>query len=399
VDLTAEEIVTGVREYGTLSAYARKTDVNRQTLDARVTALDIRDQVRAVTNLRRTTAPAAGTVGTPVSREEILTKELAEARHALTLARDEDVRDARVQGALEASIERVVPTYKPKARVAHSATEAHTLALLFSDCHASEVVSPVETVGLNQYDWSIMQKRLQRLAEGVRSHRDHYGAKSRALRIFSLGDQVSGVIHEELAQTNEMCFSDSVVRFGEECADWINEEFGDEFDTIDIDWIVGNHPRLAKKDRHKVAFDNGDYIAGCIARNRLRGCPNITVNVPKANKAIVQVCGRTIYLTHGNGVRSSMAGVPWGGITRHADRLGKLFGLADIHIDHVMGGHWHNPQIAEDFSILVNGSLKGVDEYGMDEYGNGVPPVQLLAAFHPKWGITGVHKIDCLEVK
>lgn len=90
-----------------------------------------------------------------------------------------------------------------------------------------------------------------------------------------------------------------------------------------------------------------------------------------------------------------MVGVPWGGIMRQTERLRALFDLVDEKPDHVFCGHWHNPQIAEDFSILVNGSVKGIDEYGIDQHGGGKPPVQLLAAFHPKWGITGVHKIDC----
>ena len=332
-----------------------------------------------------------------VSREEVLEQELREARKALASARVEDIREARVLQTLERSIARVVPSYTPSVRKASTdGVEAHTLCLLWSDCHASEVVSPVETLGLNEYNWDIMMARLRKLAEGVRSHRDHYGAKSRKLHIAGLGDMLSGVIHEELAETNDTAFTDSMVRFGEEGAEWISQEFGSEFDEIVVDWVVGNHPRRSKKDRHKVGYDNGDYVAGSIIRIALAGSKNIRVNVPKANKTIADICGRKVLLAHGNGVRTTMVGVPWGGIIRHTDKLTKLFDLANVHVDHVFGGHWHNPQIAENFSILINGSVKGIDEYGLDEYGSGQPPVQLLAAFHPKWGLTGVHRIDCV---
>jgi predicted phosphodiesterase len=334
--------------------------------------------------------------GSAVSREEILEQELAEARKALTSARAEDVREARVLQAIEHGIAVLKPasTRRRPASATH-AGEAHTLSLLWSDTHAGETVSLVETNGVNEYNWQIMFERLRNVAHGVRSHRDHYGVKARKLHIASLGDMLTGVIHQELAETNDVPFADSMVQFGVEAGDWIAEEFADEFEEITIDCVVGNHPRFSQKPRNKVSYDNGDYVVGHFIRQRLRGYRHITVNVPKSDRAVVDICGKTVLLAHGDGVRTTMVGVPWGGIIRHTERLAALFALSDVHVDHVFGGHWHNPQIAENFGILINGSVKGPDEYGMKKYGSGAPPVQLLAAFHPKWGITGVHKIDC----
>lgn len=383
-------VVAGIAQHGSKAAYARALGVSATALKDHIDRHGIVPQQAAQ-------PLTAASVGEPVSREEMLEQQLVEARKALLQARAEDVREARVLEVLEGSISRVVPTYKPRPRRTSVDHEAHTLCLLWSDCHASEVVSLTETLGLNEYNWPIMMERLRRLAEGVRSHRDHYGAKARKLVIASLGDQLTGVIHEELRDTNDTTFSDSMVRFGEEGAQWISQEFGDVFEEIEVHVIPGNHPRFSQKPRHKLSYDNGDYVAGHIMRIALAGHPNIRVNVPRASKAIIDICGRKVLLLHGDGVRSTMVGVPWGGIIRHSERLVKLFDLADVEVQHVFGGHWHNPQVAEDFSILINGSIKGVDEYGIDKFAGGKPPVQLLAAFHPRHGITGVHKIDCRE--
>lgn len=386
-----DEIVAGVRVAGSVTAYARQLGVSRATLASHVNRRNLNEAVKVRERLR---APAHS-LGEPVSREEVLQQRVAELEKELARARAEDVREERVLKALETSLSRVVPNYRKASDPLLSSRGPHTLALLWSDCHASEVVSPTETLGLNEYNWGIMMNRLRKLAVGVRSHRDHYGAKARKLVICSLGDQLTGVIHEELALTNDTSFADSMVRFGEEGAQWIAEEFGSEFDEIEVHVVPGNHPRFSQKPRHKLAYDNADMVAGHIMRIALQNVPNVRVNVPRANKAIIEICRRKVLLLHGEGVRSTMVGVPWGGIMRQTERLRALFDLVDEKPDHVFCGHWHNPQIAEDFSILVNGSVKGIDEYGIDQHGGGKPPVQLLAAFHPKWGITGVHKIDC----
>jgi hypothetical protein len=265
---------------------------------------------------------------------------------------------------------------------------------MFSDAHAGEVVSPIETNGLNEYNWQVMLERFRRLADAVRSHRDHYGVAARHLKIYSLGDGLSGNIHEELKETNEFPFAECIVRFGEDVGSWISTEFASEFETIEYDAVVGNHPRYSKKQRAKVAYDNGDWIASETTRLYLRNHEKISVRAHRARQAIVETCGEKHALIHGDGVRTTMAGIPWGGIVRHTDKLRKLFDLADIPVKRVFGGHWHNSQIAEEWSIFINGSIKGIDEYGIGEYGDGKPAGQVLVAMHPKWGVTGAHKID-----
>lgn len=380
---------------GSVAAYARATGLPSKTLREQLERYGIAAEIKK--RLKPTgRAKAARKVGEEVTELERLQAENKELEAALAKTRGNEVAEARVLAALESGIQAAKPTYKRlPGRAARGKQQPHTLALLLSDAHAGEKVSYEETNGLNEYDWSIMLRRLRRLAEGVRSHNDHYGAgRARKLHITSLGDGLSGSIHEELRETNDPPFAEAIVRYGEDIGEWVATELAPEFDEIVIDHVVGNHPRFSTKPRAKVAYDNGDWIAANVTRIYLRGHKHIAVNAARSSQVVIDICGRKVLLVHGDGVRTTMAGVPWGGIIRHSDRLRALFALADVDVTHVFGGHWHNPQVAEDRSILINGSVKGVDEYSIKKYGGGKPPSQLLAAFHPKHGLTGVHFID-----
>jgi hypothetical protein len=332
-------------------------------------------------------------VGEPVNELELVRHERDEALRAVSKARGEEVATERVIQSLERGISAAKPTYKPKKQTVHHNIDAHTLVLLFSDAHAGEQVNREAVNGLNEYNWQIMLERMQRLAESVRSHRDHYGVKARKLHIVSLGDGLNGEIHEDAKVSNEYPMAECAVRFGEDVAEWIVTELEPEFESIELDGVVGNHPRFAQKPRAKVAYDNGDWIATETTRIALKH-HNIPVRAHKAKQAVIEICGRKYLLAHGDGVRTTMAGVPWGGVIRNADRLKALFNLSEVEVEAIFGGHWHNAQIAESLSVLINGSIKGIDEYSISAFGGGKPAKQLLAAMHPKWGITGVHPID-----
>ena len=101
-------------------------------------------------------------------------------------------------------------------------------------------------------------------------------------------------------------------------------------------------------------------------------------------------------LWHGDGVRSSMPGVPWGGIMRRVAALRNQYSEAGQPIDYFHNGHFHTANAVEQGRIIVNGSVKGVDEYSLKAFGGGQPPVQVLSTFHPTRGLTDVSFLDCV---
>lgn len=90
-----------------------------------------------------------------------------------------------------------------------------------------------------------------------------------------------------------------------------------------------------------------------------------------------------------------MPGVPWGGVMRRAAALSTQYGSKGMPLDHLMVGHFHQANIVDQGRVVMNGSVKGIDEYSLKAFGGGGEPQQLLLTFHPKNGLTDISYIDC----
>ena len=335
-------------------------------------------------------------VGPPaeqVSEEEMLRQRVAELEKLAVAGRKEDVLRERMVAALKVELRQKEPTYSPRVIARPRKADEHEMALLWSDTHAGEIVSPEETDGLGGYDWQTMMDRHDGITRGLLSYVANRPYPIRKLHVWALGDMLSGDIHEELAETNEFPLIECAVQFGLDAAEWL-EPLVKEFEQIRFAGVVGNHPRLSHKPRMKHKHNNMDWLVYHTMSQRLRSYPSIRWEIPKAQKWPVEICGRRVCLTHGDGIRSTMVGVPWGGIIRHYEKLQNMYARAGKPIDHMACGHWHEGNVVKNRRILVNGSVKGIDEYGIHQHGGGEKPHQLLATFHPTRGLTDVSYID-----
>ena len=381
-----ETFVRELVEHGSLIGMAETHGVKRQLL-ARWR------QEHGLPKLPPGPRAAAGGATADVSREEMLTQRVRELEHVVASGRKEDVFRERIVGVVEKQLATKTPTYTPKPVARRNSRDEHEMALLWSDTHAGEVVSPEETNGMNAYDWREMMRRHDEILRGVLSYVENRPYPIRRLHVWALGDMLSGNIHDELAETNEFPLVESAVQFGLDGAEWL-ERFVPEFKEIRFAGVVGNHPRLHKKPRAKQRYDNFDWLVYHTMQQRLRGYPSISWEIPKAQKWPVELCGRRVLLTHGDGIRSTMVDVPWGGIIRHFSKLSNEYARAGKPIDHLVVGHWHEANAIKNRRILVNGSVKGVDEYAIERFGGGEPPAQLLVTFHPRRGLTDISYID-----
>jgi hypothetical protein len=201
-----------------------------------------------------------------------------------------------------------------------------------------------------------------------------------------------GNIHDELAETNEMNLSDTIVQLGLDGAEFV-ESFT-EICPVRFAGVTGNHGRFTQKPRAKGRYDNADWLTYHIMRQKLSKVKNLTFEVPKPGRFPIEVYDRRILLMHGDGIRSTMVGVPWGGIIRFAAKLENQYALLGTPIDHFALGHYHEANAISNRKILMNGSVKGIDEYSMERHGGGQDPTQLVVPFNRKWGLAGVHYID-----
>jgi hypothetical protein len=134
----------------------------------------------------------------------------------------------------------------------------------------------------------------------------------------------------------------------------------------------------------------------------LRKYPQIKFDIPKAAAHPVMVAKNwRAMLWHGDGVRSSMPGVPWGGVLRRVAALQNQYTTAGMPIDIFCNGHFHTANVVEGSAgrVAMNGSVKGVDEYSLKAFGSGAPARQVLLCFHPRHGLTDVSFIDLQDVK
>lgn len=335
-------------------------------------------------------ATARPTPGAEVTREELLDQEVKELRAQIKVARKLEVFDAKSLYVLErnvAALDGGLPLYKPTPVAVDKALTTHTHVLQYSDLHAAEVVSYEAMNGLNEYNWEIMDQRHGRLARAIRSFKRNRPYPIDDLYIWGLGDMVTGDIHDELRETNEIVISEAATKLGYYMADFIASELVPLYKNIYIDAVVGNHGRVSKKPEFKSATKNWDWIAYKIMELRLAEFTQVKVNLPTSFETVVQVYDWNTLLFHGDGVPTNMPGVPWGGITRRTKEQSATYAAMGIHLDHFACGHYHEANVTAQKRILMNGSLKGPDEYGLKRYGGGQPACQLLHTFHPTRGL------------
>jgi hypothetical protein len=322
-----------------------------------------------------------------VSREEILEQENHELKLRLGQFRKLEVYDARALQVLESAVEAAKVEYKRITMPVDSKLTTHTFVLQWSDDHAAEQVSFEATNGANEYNWAIMLARWQRMARAIRSFKKNKADPVDELVILGLGDKVTGDIHDELRETNELVISKAAVKLGYDMGEFIASELVPLFKKITYVSVVGNHGRLTPKPEYKSPSKNWDWVSAEVLKLRLGDYPQVSVHSPDSFETVINVCGKNILCFHGDGIQSSMVGVPWGGIIRRSSELYKLYAKRGILIDHFALGHWHEANVVSQRAIWVNGSVKGPDEYGIKRHGGGQPPMQLLHTFHPTRGL------------
>jgi len=366
-----QETADAVARYGNAAAAARELKLSERT---------VRDRLAA--------ARKAGIAPTLdehlLARVKRLESELADAqKKALT---DVLVKN-HIIGLAQAVSNTPTPSWLLSTSKPDSAPGVPTLFL--SDLHWGEVVKPSQINNVNRYNVDIATQRLEALG-------------TRAVRLLSIlsptfdypgivlvlgGDMISGNIHDELTATNEMNSMPTVLDlFGKLCG--FIEGMADKFGKVFLPCVTGNHGRdttkIWSKDRHHTSFDW--LLYGFLAKHFEKD-KRITFLIPDGPDAYFKVYNTRYLLTHGDQFRGGdgMIGA-LGPIIRGDHKKRSRNAQVDLDYDVMLLGHWH--QLIHLNRLVVNGSLKGYDEYA---YSNNFPyeiPQQALWLTHPKHGVT-----------
>lgn len=273
------------------------------------------------------------------------------------------------------------------------AAQHHAIpTLMLSDLHLDEVVRPEEVGWYNAYDRSIAEARLRRTAEkAVMILKDYVaGLDFDGLVLVLGGDILSGDIHQELAKSNEATVFDSIVHWVPQLATLI-EYLLTELDVpLFIPCVVGNHDRNPANRRSPAkgrARDSVSWVIYAWLADRFRDDDRVTFQVSEAADALYPVYDTTYLLTHGDQFKggNGIGGI-YMPISRGAYKKKQVYAAKGTPFDVMILGHFHQYIAGPQF--IVNGSLKGWDEYA--EVSNFVPevPAQALWITTPERGIT-----------
>lgn len=266
-----------------------------------------------------------------------------------------------------------------------------TLVAFLSDIHAGEVVSPDELDDFNAYDLNICERRLGRFFDRTILVARHYlaGVKYDGVVLALGGDLVSGDIHDELAQTNEASTYESVEFLVPRLRAGI-EKLATEFGRVHVVSAPGNHGRDSKRPRYKgrSAHNADTHVARLLADVDREEA--ITFDVPRSFDVDFTVYDYRFNLEHGDALRfsgvSEIGAI--GPVKRGTLRKSRQRQLEGRAFTYSLVGHFHQYVPAASQGFIMNGSLKGYDEFARGWHLTPEPAQQALAVVTPEHGIT-----------
>lgn len=272
-----------------------------------------------------------------------------------------------------------------------------TLLAFLSDTHYGEVVEPgeISIEGYNAYNMKIAELRTEAFFEKTINISRNFlaGVTYDGIVLALGGDLVSGVIHDELSETNEY----STLRTCEIVVPWLAagiEMWKQEYGNVHVISAPGNHGRNTKKPRHKRRSENNadTHIARLLARElvTLKGLEGVSFDIPESSDVDFQIYNSRFTMEHGDDLKfsgtseiGSLGPVKRGTLRTRNQRqtLGRPF-------DIMMVGHFHQYVPAYTQGFIMNGSLKGYDEYAHRWKFHPEEAQQALCVVTPEHGIT-----------
>lgn len=373
-----EALLAVQRAGGNVSAAAQSLDMPRPTLQHR-----LREAARR--GITATTEP------NPVEDSPVLQQKILQLGRALQSERNARLTEDHIKSHIIGLASNLALTGVPEWAVQPSGAPGSpgVPTLMLSDLHHGEVVRAEQINGTNEFDMEISRTRLRSLArtaihllEIISPDMQYPGI------VMPLGgDMISGNIHDELMATNEFNTMPTVLDlYGELVA--LIRLMADTFGRVFLPCVTGNHGRdthkIWNKDRHATSFD---WLLYNFLAKAFENDPRVTFLIPEGPDAYYRVYGHRYLLSHGDQFRGGDGLIgALGPIIRGDHRKRSRNSQIAMEYDTLLIGHWH--QYIHLTRLIVNGSLKGYDEYA---YNNNFPfetPQQALWITHPTHGIT-----------
>lgn len=264
---------------------------------------------------------------------------------------------------------------------------------LFSDAHIEETILPASVLGKNEYNVEIAEKRVKNYFTNLATCINKDNVEE--LIFASLGDCISGFIHEELAQTNGLTPSEATVKA--QSLIYSGLDFlckNTNLNSIKFIGIVGNHSRTTKKIQHSNGYKlSYEWIMYQNIKNmcEVTGLP-IEFNIPESEMAVVDTPDNKRFIfVHGYQIKSSGSGTVCGiypALNRLAMKWDRTFKQDKIYL-----GHFHTCVSIP--NATVNGSIIGFNSFALSNGFSYEEPAQMYEVFDSERGLLLTRKIYC----
>lgn len=269
-------------------------------------------------------------------------------------------------------------------------------SLFLSDIHYDETVTKSQVNNLNEYNHDIAKKRIEYTFKQAANYWKNQ-FKNPVYDGFHLilnGDIFSGNIHEELRETNHQPILRSIIDLEEiliKGIDLLISEFGKVFITC----ACGNHSRIDKKPRAKNrVFDNYEWILYQHLAKQYRSVKEVSFKIDDSYEFTFEIYKKRFLQTHGD-VFKGGGGI--GGILvpilRGLAKRAQNYSSVEKPFDTMIIGHFH--QLIQMDYLIINGSIKGFDEWVMQMGFTFEQPQQAMWLNHPENGIILNTKVFC----
>lgn len=221
--------------------------------------------------------------------------------------------------------------------------------LLLSDWHIGMVADNM----INTYNEAIMKERVSDLLDKTIEYGRFHNIKT--LNIFFLGDIVNGLIHITTRINNQK----NVIRQTMVAAEVISKfvaKLSGEFPEIKLYFSRGNHERISANPKESIEDESLFDVIPWYVKTRVEDIPNIKIIENDLDSEIIstEICDQQIFAVHGHKDQ----------VTNVVENLALMTKTTP---DYVFMGHYHSG-LEKDIhgaTIIVNGSLCGVDDFAM----------------------------------
>lgn len=283
-----------------------------------------------------------------------------------------------------------VETYTIKPSEKDGSKSNATAIALLSDWHYEENVKTSQVNGLNKYNTDIAKERAEKLfrviSQLVKVHNKEYTISNLVLAL--LGDFISGSIHDDLKESNNIQPTEAIYEVQCLIASGIKFLLKETNVNLIIPCSSGNHARITEKQRVSTAYGNSlEFLMYRHLRDYFENEPRVKFIINDSYLTYVNIYGYTARFHHGDSIRFS-GGV--GGIFIPAFKAISQWNKSK-HADWDFFGHFH--QMKDGGSFITNGSLIGYNGYAIRIKADYEKPKQAFVIIDEERGLDVVRKI------